>query len=298
MGSTMPFDRQLDPTAILLALGIHDIHTITPVMGGADTALWRVEHSDICSALRVFRSEQLRTYHREIAAMETAQRAGLPVPIIRAAGVWHERPALVLSWCSGVPLAHAIQRTPWRMRALGLAFGRMQARLHQVSATGLLAQSQASWIEWAGAAEPALKAALHRTAGDADDLLHLDYHPLNVLTDGRTITAVLDWANACAGDPRADVARTYTILVVEPHGPGRQSLVWSVLRRLFAWSWQQGYRQVTGPLNDMPLFYAWAGAVMARDLAPRVTNPASWWQEQDIAAIHQWARQWKWRDDQ
>jgi hypothetical protein len=163
---------------------------------------------------------------------------------------------------------------------------------------GLLAQSLADWIAWAGAAEPALQAALRRTAGDESSFLHLDYHPLNVLTDGRSITAVLDWANARAGDPRADVARTYTILVVEPHGPGRQSLAWSVVRRLFAWCWQQGYRQVAGPLKDMPLFYAWAGAVMARDLAPRVTNPASWWQEQHLDAIQQWARQWKWRDEQ
>jgi hypothetical protein len=70
------------------------------------------------------------------------------------------------------------------------------------------------------------------------------------------------------------------------------------LRRTFAWSWQQGYRQVAGPLNDMPLFYAWAGAAMARDLAPRVTNPASWWQERHIAAIRRWAERWKWRDNQ
>lgn len=37
-------------------------------------------------------------------------------------------------------------------------------------------------------------------------LLHCDYHSDNVLTDGRRITGVIDWGNACYGDPLYDVA--------------------------------------------------------------------------------------------
>lgn len=37
-------------------------------------------------------------------------------------------------------------------------------------------------------------------------LLHCDLHADNVLTDGRRITGVIDWGNACYGDPLYDVA--------------------------------------------------------------------------------------------
>src|SRR5262245_51196443 len=94
----------LDPADILATLGVHDIHAVSPVQGGSDTAIWRVEHGDQTSALRVFRPEQLATYRREQAAMEAARQAMVTVPEVRAAGIWRERPALLLSWCHGAPL--------------------------------------------------------------------------------------------------------------------------------------------------------------------------------------------------
>jgi hypothetical protein len=38
-----------------------------------------------------------------------------------------------------------------------------------------------------------------------DDLMHLDFHPGNVLTDGATITGVVDWDGASRGDGRLDL---------------------------------------------------------------------------------------------
>ena len=67
----MPYDSTLDPAAILAALGIPAATAITVVHGGMDTAIWRVEHSGLTSALRVFRPEQAATCQREIAAMAT-----------------------------------------------------------------------------------------------------------------------------------------------------------------------------------------------------------------------------------
>jgi aminoglycoside phosphotransferase (APT) family kinase protein len=212
-------DPTINPTDILAALGVTTASAITPVHGGTDTALWRVEHGSLTSALRVFRPEQAGTYQCEIEAMEVARQARLPVPTIRASAVWHERRVLLLSWCPGVPLWQAVRQHPWRVWSLGSAFGRTQAQLHHIPARAHWQHLQADWIGWAGAEEPRLQSALQQLARPAPALLHLDYHPLNVLTDGRQITAVLDWANARVGDPRADVARTYTILMVEPYIP-------------------------------------------------------------------------------
>jgi len=291
----MPFDPALKPAAILTALGLTGPAAITPVSGGADTALWRVEQGSATYALRVFRAEQIDTYQREMAAMEVARRAELPVPAIQGTGIWHERPALLLSWCPGVPLWEALRRQPWRVGLLGTAFGRMQAAIHHVNAPAPWQQQRTDWINWAGRDAALLQTTLDRVGGQAAALLHLDYHPLNVLTDGTQITAILDWANARAGDPRADVARTYTILVVEPHVPGRQLLFQTIVRRLLAWSWRHGYEQAAGRLSNMAPFYAWAGSVMVRDLAPRVTDPQSWWRPQHLEHIERWATTWQQR---
>jgi hypothetical protein len=62
-----------------------------------------------------------------------------------------------------------------------------------------------------------------------------------------------------------------------------------------AWNWRRGYEQVAGAQSDMAWFYTWAGAVMARDLAPRVSDPQSWWQPQHLEHIHSWTAEWRQR---
>lgn len=291
----MPHDPLLNPVDILTSLGITTTTVITPVHGGTDTAIWRVEHDSMTSALRVFRPEQAQVYQCEIEAMETARHADVPVPTIRATGVWQERPILLLSWCAGVPLWEAIRHQPWRLWSLGTAFGRIQAHIHHIPTPPRWHYQQRDWIGWAGEDQQRLQTALQQVARPTPALLHLDYHPLNVLTDGTQITAVLDWANARMGDPRADVARTYTILMVEPYTPRRQPFMMSVVRRLLMWSWQGGYEQVAGEVSNMAWFYAWAGAVMVRDLAPRVQDPESWWRPQHLTDIRDWATRWQQR---
>jgi aminoglycoside phosphotransferase (APT) family kinase protein len=57
---------------------------------------------------------------------------------------------------------------------------------------------------------------------DGDRLCHGDFHPMNVLGDASR-PIVIDWPNACRGDPAGDVCRSYLILklhadeVAEPY---------------------------------------------------------------------------------
>src|SRR5205814_1988822 len=108
-------------------------------------------------------------------------------------------------------------------------------------------QDEESWIEWAGPDEEPLQARLRALAGNATALLHLDYHALNVMTDCRAITGILDWANARAGDPRADYARTVAILRLSPLRPGSPRLRTLALRRMLEFGWRRGYRRDAGP---------------------------------------------------
>ncbi|NJO84588.1 MAG: aminoglycoside phosphotransferase family protein [Blastochloris sp.] len=289
----MPHDPSLDPYAILRTLRVQRIHAVAPISGGSDTALWRVEHDGVISALRVFRSNQAQVCLREMQALELAAAHSIPVPQARAHGYWHDCPAVLLSWLPGEPLATRLQRQPWRMVRFGRAFGQMQARIHHIIAQPFADEAPTDWITWYQAVDSELAAQLRRLATQSPRLLHLDYHPLNVMVDHVGVSGVLDWANVQTGDPRADVARTYTILVVEPHHAAREPLWYRVARRILAKTWLVGYQSIAGDLRDMPPFFAWAGLVMQADLAPRVDNPNSWWRPQHLAAVQRWTQQWR-----
>lgn len=103
------------------------------------------------------------------------------------------------------------------------------------------------------AVHAAIREALATPAWDRNQ--RLCYHPRNVLTDGRRLTAVLDWTNARLGDPRADVARTFTILRLHPRPPAPAAplaaLEALIMHALLA-GWQRGYRQVAGDLPPAP----------------------------------------------
>lgn len=284
---------ELDPVAILRTLGVDDPTAIAPVAGGWDTALWQVRRGGEAFALRVFRPDQVETWRREAVAMAAARAGGIPVPAIHARGVWRGRPALLLSWCAGTHLIAAIQRRPWRVWRLGAAFGRAQSRIHRLPTPPELHSGGESWLDWVGPEAVELKARLRAVDPLPDRLLHLDYHPLNVMSDGRRVTAVLDWANARAGDPRADWARTLGILRLAPPPPEVPLPLVLSLRRVLEAAWRHGYGPVPGDPEAMPLFHAWVGTVMLRDLAPRLGREGIWLKPEDLERIRRWTEHWQ-----
>lgn len=253
-----------DPHAILSALGVVHADAVTPVLGGQDAALFRVAHGTNTSALRVYAPGRERQRDFEIQVMQHAATSGLPVPAIRATGIWQARPALLMEWLPGETIADAVTREPSLAGPLGTAAGRMLARIHAIQPPRVVLDRP--WLDWVPMPEP-LRRALAAVAGPPR-LLHLDYHPLNLLTDGATITGVLDWPNARAGDPRADLARTIAIvrLIVSDLLPDMRSAVTEFEGGLF-----DGYEAATAPLTDLPLFLAWAGRSLLHDLADRLT---------------------------
>jgi aminoglycoside phosphotransferase (APT) family kinase protein len=281
-----------DPRVILADLGVHAVAQVERVHGGMDAAIWRVESERGRFALRLMRPEQVERSRLEVAAMRAARAAGVRTPQVIDLELWHGRPAMLLDWLPGSALIHALEAHPLHLWSLGVQFGRMQAAIHATPAPSELRQDESSWIRWARDESIAerLRALTPRTTA----LLHLDYHPLNVMSDGHTITGVIDWTNACAGDPRADFARTYTILRVEPWSP-RPSLRIAAFRRLLAAAWRRGYEQAGGTLHDLAPFFAWAGMAMVHDLSPRVASPDHWFEARHIDQVRRWAQHWKQR---
>ena len=107
------------------------------------------------------------------------------------------------------------------------------------------------------------------------------------------VSAVLDWANARAGDPRADLARTTAILRLAPTSPGMTGRVELVLRRLLEQGWRRGYSLVAGWPRDLAPFHTWAGDAMYRDLAPKLGRPGIPLTQADLDRIHDWTVRWR-----
>jgi aminoglycoside phosphotransferase (APT) family kinase protein len=99
--------------------------------------------------------------------------------------------------------------------------------------------------------------------GRGNRLLHLDLHPLNVML-GPKGPVVIDWTNACRGDPSTDVALSWAIiaagqvdtnwLIGKVAGRIRSALVSSFLGAVDAIAARQALREaVTWKVRDANL---------------------------------------------
>jgi aminoglycoside phosphotransferase (APT) family kinase protein len=128
-----------------------------------------------------------RSIEAEARVMRYAAEHGFPVPAIHE--VRADGTEVVMDRIDGPSMADAMLRRPWAMPRLARLLADLHDRLHAIPAP--------AWLP-------------HLPGGDR--LLHLDLHPMNVLMapDG---PVVIDWTNAAAGDPLADVANTYVLTV-------------------------------------------------------------------------------------
>ncbi len=286
----------IDPRSVLLSLGYTDVTALEPVLGGWETRLWRFKTPDgQRHALRVYPGpEHAGSARNEEAALRACMDAGVPVPALEATGQWESRPLLVIGWCPGTTLLATVVRRPWSIWRWGSAFGRLQAQIHRVPPPeALLEGAPHNWLLRGALQRPEVFVRMQGLAISTDSLIHLDYHPLNVLTDGRRFTGVIDWSSATAGDPRADFARTATLLLTASSPPGPTRPLVAAFRRLFYLAWRRGYASETGPMQDLAPFMAWAGATRLQDLEGVRGSTQSWASEADFAAARRWVDHWK-----
>jgi hypothetical protein len=157
-------------------------------LGGASGSAW----SDGDAVLRVGA--------RVADEVRAASAAAAHVPVPRVLG-WLELDgigAVLLERLPGRPAGELARESPERAAAAGSACGALHDALARV------------------ACPPGLRDA-PGTDGGERRLLHLDLHPFNVLVDDAgEPTGVIDWANAAAGDPELDRARTWSVLTLDP----------------------------------------------------------------------------------
>ncbi|PKM72268.1 MAG: phosphotransferase [Firmicutes bacterium HGW-Firmicutes-16] len=83
---------------------------------------------------------------------------------------------------------------------------------------------------------------------DGDSILHFDYHPDNIMSDGKT-TTIIDWMTAARGAPAADIAATLYLLNEGEMIPGLSKAVATILetiRKTICKKYYAAYKKKTG----------------------------------------------------
>jgi aminoglycoside phosphotransferase (APT) family kinase protein len=182
---------------------------------------------------------------RERSVLQLLQSARLPVPIPYA---FEPDPAplgapfLIMERLAGGPLLR-LESFPHALKTFTLAFlpfVRLHVRLHGLNPAScgiadlapafradrnltsrpllermlatLDARVERGPLPWLGPALEWARAESTKFRDGAGSVLHMDYHPLNVLVQGGRISGIIDWVNAESGDRHLDVATTATIL--------------------------------------------------------------------------------------
>ena len=210
-------------------------------LGGASDSSWD-------AGSRVLRVGRRARMDIELAAL-TAASGMLPVPRVIDRAEVGGNSAVLLERLPGQPAADLAHQRPQLARAAGWACGGVHALLARVPAHP--------------GVPPARDAPPGLHGSDGACVLHLDLHPFNVLvSDHAELTGVLDWANAAAGPPVLDRARSWAILTLDPAARARRDQPgWQAL----ADGWAEA-----AALHDTPAAArAWACRFMLTDLARR-----------------------------
>ena len=166
-----------------------------------------------CLTLTEWLEEEPDLAPHEAAALEKAAGCGLPVPAVVAfdeTGAEAGIPSLLMTWLPGQVWLNPPDLDTWLVE-LAAAL----VPIHQMSA-GNFPWAYRTWQDLndlqapAWSDHPALwKRMFEIVTGPPPDnyacFIHRDYHPTNVLWADGEVSGVVDWINACRGNPGIDI---------------------------------------------------------------------------------------------
>ncbi len=136
------------------------------------------------NVLRRFRDG--RSQESEAALITHLHSLGYPVPEVKSA----DGPDMIMSLVKGPTMLDDLASHPWRLRTHARTLAELQLRLHMIMAP--------KWLR-------------HVPGWPGESILHLDFHPANVMLspDG---PVVIDWTNAHQGPAWLDTCYTEVLL--------------------------------------------------------------------------------------
>jgi tRNA A-37 threonylcarbamoyl transferase component Bud32 len=201
----------------------------------------------------------------EVAALEAARAAGVPVPQVYEEVVVEGRPGLVMEHLQGPDLLTMLGRKPWRVRVAGRTAGRIHARINRANAPASLPAVRDVMrrrLARLALSEPVLAESVGRLLArlpDGDALCHGDFHPGQLMLSGDGWVA-LDWSVAGRGDALCDYARTRVLLSIGEPPPGTPRtlrLLARIGRQLLMSAYAGAYERAAGTPLDRSRLRHW-----------------------------------------
>jgi Ser/Thr protein kinase RdoA (MazF antagonist) len=167
--------------------------------------------------VKLYRSAAAKhTAFREAGIHAAVEGLGLPVPTVQSVQQVGDRWGIVFDRVSGLSFAEQMRGDMAHLPRYLQILVRLHSRIYTHLANQL--SSLKVWLATDIARtmlldEPRKHVLLSGLAEmpDGDRLCHGDFHPMNVLSEASR-PIVIDWPNACHGDPAGDVCRSYLIL--------------------------------------------------------------------------------------
>jgi len=226
-----------------------------PFAVGATAEIFAWEDGQILKLFRDwFPVEAVQT---EARTARLIHASGAPAPAVGEIVEIDGRMGLLYERIDGRSMLAALTAQPWRLVHFARQLAALQADLHKRAApAGMPAQRQRMQIkiERAEAIAPAIRQrilALLDSLLTDNRLCHGDFHPDNVLLTARG-PVIIDWIDATAGYPLADVARS-SLLMGFAQPPDGGTLDWKIrlARRWLHHAYLAHYRRLSPFADDV-----------------------------------------------
>ncbi len=207
---------------------VYDLPDMKLLARGGQADIYEIDSARILRVLRETGEHSVQALHAERAIMALLRTRGASVPEVYEPGEAGGMPAYAMQRISGPSMLEKMMRNPLGIGGYGKTLADLHLEILCTTAPGALQDingrakfliNRASLLDEDDKAF-ALSLLDGLPAGDA--LMHGDFHPGNILSDGGKYY-IIDWFGATKGDPVSDVAHTYLLCADKPRIPGESA---------------------------------------------------------------------------
>lgn len=224
---------------------VYDLPKMKLLARGGQADIYEIDSLRILRVLREPDEHGVQALHAERSIMALLRTQGVNVPEVYEAGDAGGLPAYAMQRISGPSMLEKMMRNPLNICGYAKALADLHAEFLSTVAPGELRDinERAKYLINRAALldgdDKTFALTLLGSLPGGGVLMHGDFHPGNILTDGGRYY-IIDWFGATKGDPVSDVAHTYLLCANKPRIPG-ESAAKHYFQKAFARSFGRAY---------------------------------------------------------